>query len=198
LLIVQLIISGVKKYPAGFPVRVPLTWREKHMDIKKLFMNNKAVSPVIGVILMVAITVILAAAIGSSVFGQGTAESAPQANLDIQAGNTFVKGQNGNTSATVRIEHLGGDPINFDTAGTTKIMASVNGTASETLDSSNIKTQLGVLNVGDVKTLKLSKEDNSASNEGFYLDTVNSGSTVNIKIIDIKTNQLICDKTVRF
>ena len=56
------------------------------MDFKKLFKkNDKAVSPVIGVILMVAITVILAAAIGSSVFGQGTAKSAPQANLDIQA-----------------------------------------------------------------------------------------------------------------
>ena len=41
------------------------------MDLKKLFKNNDAVSPVIGVILMVAITVILAAAIGSSVFGQG-------------------------------------------------------------------------------------------------------------------------------
>ncbi|AGF96926.1 hypothetical protein MmTuc01_1566 [Methanosarcina mazei Tuc01] len=51
------------------------------MDLKKLFSNNKAVSPVIGVVLMVAITVILAAAIGSSVFGQGPAKSAPQANL---------------------------------------------------------------------------------------------------------------------
>ena len=60
------------------------------MDFKKLFMNNKAVSPVIGVILMVAITVILAAAIGSAVFGQGTAESAPQANLDIQPAGTMV------------------------------------------------------------------------------------------------------------
>ena len=62
------------------------------MDFKKLFMNNKAVSPVIGVILMVAITVILAAAIGSSVFGQGTAESAPQANLDIQPAGTAGTG----------------------------------------------------------------------------------------------------------
>ncbi|MFY9200468.1 MAG: archaellin/type IV pilin N-terminal domain-containing protein, partial [Methanosarcina flavescens] len=32
------------------------------MDFKKLFISNKAVSPVIGVVLMVAITVILAAA----------------------------------------------------------------------------------------------------------------------------------------
>ena len=57
------------------------------MDFKKIFRNDKAVSPVIGVVLMVAITVILAAAIGSSVFGQGTAKSAPQANIDIKAVN---------------------------------------------------------------------------------------------------------------
>ena len=57
------------------------------MDLKQIFRNDKAVSPVIGVVLMVAITVILAAAIGSSVFGQGTAKSAPQANIDIKAVN---------------------------------------------------------------------------------------------------------------
>ncbi len=70
------------------------------MDLKKLFSNNKAVSPpVIGVVLMVAITVILAAAIGSSVFGQGTSESAPQANI-----NAMLINNNQN----VTIEHLGG------------------------------------------------------------------------------------------
>ena len=37
------------------------------MDMKKLFADDSAVSPVIGVILMVAITVILAAVIGSFV-----------------------------------------------------------------------------------------------------------------------------------
>ena len=39
------------------------------MDIKRLFTDNEAVSPVIGVILMVAITVILAAVIGTFVLG---------------------------------------------------------------------------------------------------------------------------------
>ena len=62
------------------------------MDFKKIFRNDKAVSPVIGVVLMVAITVILAAAIGSSVFGQGTAKSAPQANIDIKAVNATGNG----------------------------------------------------------------------------------------------------------
>ncbi len=121
------------------------------MDFKKLFMNNKAVSPVIGVILMVAITVILAAAIGSSVFGQGTAESAPQANLDIQPAGITVDGL-----ASIRIEHLGGDPINFAIT-TTKIMASVNGGDSVQIAPDAIITgTVTTLSVGDVKKTTLS------------------------------------------
>ncbi|MDX1747991.1 MAG: type IV pilin N-terminal domain-containing protein, partial [Halobacteriales archaeon] len=41
------------------------------MNIKQLFTDDDAVSPVIGVILMVAITVILAAVIGAFVLGIG-------------------------------------------------------------------------------------------------------------------------------
>jgi len=41
------------------------------MDLKRLFNDDDAVSPVIGVILMVAITVILAAVIASFVIGLG-------------------------------------------------------------------------------------------------------------------------------
>ena len=167
------------------------------MDFKKLFMNNKAVSPVIGVILMVAITVILAAAIGSSVFGQGTAQPAPQANLDMQANSVYYyDGSNTYIPATVKVEHLGGDPINFDSAST-KIMVSVNGTDSKTIDADSIKTDLSVLSVGDVKYLNLNEENNGGG-VGKALSSVNLGSTVKIKIIDKKTDQLICDKTVRF
>ena len=65
------------------------------MDFKKLFKNSDAVSPVIGVILMVAITVILAAAIGSSVFGTGPQQAAPQANLEIKANSTATANATG-------------------------------------------------------------------------------------------------------
>ncbi|ELK56003.1 hypothetical protein D320_01493, partial [Haloferax sp. BAB-2207] len=41
------------------------------MQIKTMFTESRAVSPVIGVILMVAITVILAAVIGTFVLGLG-------------------------------------------------------------------------------------------------------------------------------
>ena len=55
------------------------------MDLKKLFTEERAVSPVIGVILMVAITVILAAVIGAFVLGLGdsVSETAPSAQIDF-------------------------------------------------------------------------------------------------------------------
>jgi flagellin-like protein len=77
------------------------------MNFKQLFTEDRAVSPVIGVILMVAITVILAAVIGTFVLGLGdqVSESAPQA----QFGFDFTNG----TYAT--IVHDGGDSIPDDT-----------------------------------------------------------------------------------
>jgi flagellin-like protein len=55
------------------------------MQLKELLTEDRAVSPVIGVILMVAITVILAAVIGTFVLGLGdqVSESAPQASLSF-------------------------------------------------------------------------------------------------------------------
>jgi flagellin-like protein len=55
------------------------------MQFKKLLTDDEAVSPVIGVILMVAITVILAAVIGTFVLGLGdqVSESTPQASWEF-------------------------------------------------------------------------------------------------------------------
>jgi len=174
------------------------------MDFKKLFENNKAVSPVIGVILMVAITVILAAAIGSSVFGQGTTESAPKANLDIKAGHIPTSATD---APSIKIEHLGGDAIHFEDPTVTKVMASVNGGTSVEINADGAPDtgnydNLETMSVGDVKTLELEISD------GVFLDDdedatsttdyITSGDTVNIKVIDVQTNQLICDKDVRF
>ena len=59
--------------------------------------DDRAVSPVIGVILMVAITVILAAVIGTFVLGLGDqlGDTAPQASFDIDSADnstvTFTK-----------------------------------------------------------------------------------------------------------
>ncbi|MGB9956489.1 type IV pilin [Haloferax prahovense] len=55
------------------------------MKIQNLFKDDTAVSPVIGVILMVAITVILAAVIGTFVLGLGdqVGNTAPQASFSF-------------------------------------------------------------------------------------------------------------------
>ncbi len=70
--------------------------------------DNRGVSPVIGVILMVAITVILAAVIGGFVLGLGDSlQSAPQAQLDA----SYVSGVGGAGNDGVELSHNGGDPI---------------------------------------------------------------------------------------
>ncbi|WP_411966291.1 type IV pilin [Haloferax sp. YSMS24] len=60
------------------------------MDIKKFLSESRAVSPVIGVILMVAITVILAAVIGTFVLGLGdqVGDNAPQASFSFEYNST--------------------------------------------------------------------------------------------------------------
>ena len=74
------------------------------MDLKKLFTEERAVSPVIGVILMVAITVILAAVIGAFVLGiGGETQETPQVSL------SFDQDANG-----LDIEHRGGASVDAD------------------------------------------------------------------------------------
>ena len=75
------------------------------MDLKNLFTEDRAVSPVIGVILMVAITVILAAVIGAFVLGLGgDVDETPQASITLD--NT--------TPENVEIRHRSGDTLNDD------------------------------------------------------------------------------------
>ena len=71
--------------------------------------DDRAVSPVIGVILMVAITVILAAVIGSFVLGiGGQQEAAPQASITITENSS---------DDSVDISHRGGDAFTITNTG---------------------------------------------------------------------------------
>ncbi|WP_435068833.1 type IV pilin [Haloplanus sp. C73] len=82
------------------------------MNFKNLLTDDRAVSPVIGVILMVAITVILAAVIGTFVLGLGdqVSESAPQASFsfDFSANGGGFNGQPGDI---VNVTHEGGETL---------------------------------------------------------------------------------------
>ena len=96
------------------------------MQLKNLLSDDDAVSPVIGVILMVAITVILAAVIASFVLGLGdqAQQTTPQASfsfdydgtLDGSGNGDFSQGLNDETSnsnnGVLTVTHDGGDTIN--------------------------------------------------------------------------------------
>ncbi|MFB6080561.1 MAG: type IV pilin [Haloferacaceae archaeon] len=82
------------------------------MQIRQFLTEDRAVSPVIGVILMVAITVILAAVIGTFVLGLGqNVQSTPQASFSFDFNGTH----------DVVVAHEGGDKLNKDNSASVKV-----------------------------------------------------------------------------
>ena len=77
------------------------------MQLKQFLDDDRAVSPVIGVILMVAITVILAAVIGTFVLGLGDqiSQTTPQASFSFD----YERVDSGNDS--LEIAHNGWDTL---------------------------------------------------------------------------------------
>jgi flagellin-like protein len=126
------------------------------MNFKQLFTEDRAVSPVIGVILMVAITVILAAVIGTFVLGLGdqVSESAPQAQF------TFDFDGDDN----VNITHDGGDAIEAD---------DLNISTGVTIDVSNVGDGTGYTGAAESVNLV-----DAAFSSG---DTISAGTTIYVR-----------------
>ncbi|ELZ80549.1 type IV pilin N-terminal domain-containing protein (plasmid) [Haloferax larsenii] len=105
------------------------------MDIKEFLSESRAVSPVIGVILMVAITVILAAVIGTFVLGLGdqVGDTAPQASFSFDYNST---------ATNVTVTHESGDAI-----ATGNLNVSVSSNASATVTTYDGGD--GQMNAGD-------------------------------------------------
>ncbi|ELZ23481.1 hypothetical protein C475_14448 [Halosimplex carlsbadense 2-9-1] len=84
------------------------------MDLKNIITDDDAVSPVIGVILMVAITVILAAVIASFVLGLGNQaqQGAPTATIGFDY--TQVDNNDDLSHGVLEISHDGGDSVNYE------------------------------------------------------------------------------------
>jgi len=92
------------------------------MNIGGLFADEDAVSPVIGVILMVAITVILAAVIGAFVLGLGdsVSETSPSASMTVEENPNSngledpTTGTNADQADTVTITFESGEELDRD------------------------------------------------------------------------------------
>jgi flagellin-like protein len=121
------------------------------MNIKELFTDDSAVSPVIGVILMVAITVILAAVIGSFVLNLGGSlnQNAPQASFDFEYDD----------SGNVNITHVSGDTVTSSDASSVNVTNGVGNSTNWT-------------NIGGAYPIQ-------AGDQVTY-DKVNSGNTIRV------------------
>jgi len=121
------------------------------MDLKQLFTEDRGVSPVIGVILMVAITVILAAVIGAFVLGLGdqASQSAPQTSFNYDF----------NGDDDLDITHSGGDNI----------------------DNSTIEVRIGSLTVFDGAPVNADDVEELDSVDGWTEDTIRTGDTLEIR-----------------
>lgn len=106
------------------------------MNIKELFTDDSAVSPVIGVILMVAITVILAAVIGSFVLNLGGSlqNSAPQASFGFDYDTT---------ASNVTITHETGDSIQATQLNATATDGGLDYSASATFEDGSSTISAG-------------------------------------------------------
>ena len=82
---------------------------EVFTKMQRMKRNEHAVSPVVGVMLMLVVTIIIAAVVSAFAGGLATGkEKAPQVSLETHI--TLTGGMEGGPSMTIK--HLGGDPIN--------------------------------------------------------------------------------------
>ncbi len=148
---------------------------------------DRAVSPVIGVVLMVAITVILASVIGTFVLdmGRNAGRTAPQASLSVTIGAA---------SNNVTIEHAGGDAL--DAAETRVLIEHVNG-SSITFDPAAASS---TLTVGQSVALSVNEgtagapwTGMSAAGGGFGIE---SGQRVQVTIVDVESQRQVFETTV--
>ena len=125
------------------------------MDLKELLTDDDAVSPVIGVILMVAITVILAAVIASFVLGLGDSagEAAPQVSVECNLPNTG--------STTNEMVHDGGDDLEQGQLSISPSSASLSSISSGSTYQAGDQIATGV---DDTSELTWDNPDGSGSN----------------------------------
>jgi len=139
------------------------------MEFKQLFDDDRAVSPVIGVILMVAITVILAAVIGTFVLGLGdqVQSTTPQASFGFEAGTTNIEDVGGGSHTEVKtmtVTHQTGDSI--DAAN---LEVSVDGVQAYSFDgNTTADTFSGDVSAGSSTTIVAASNEDVAIGDDTY------------------------------
>jgi len=152
--------------------------------------TEDAVSPVIGVILMVAITVILAAVIAAFVFGMGPPEQAPQASIRASAT------ENTGGKSLIMLEHQGGDEVTLTPSATKFSVGGTTVTYGTVQDSFTAGDRLYIGANGSSYTI-----GNATTDAALGAPTKNVGNsteTISVTIVDVASQQMIASMNVRF
>lgn len=175
--------------------------------LKGLKEENRGVSPVIGVILMVAITVILAAVIGTFVLGLGDSlQQAPQSQISVADAEGESPVNNSGPQSILTISHDGGDAL---ADGEYRIR--VKNESGSFHDLHNTTAATGTFTIGDASgdtsDVSLQGGDPGEFAVGGVLTveaaaTGTSGNEVpfagewQVQIIHVPSDSIILDKTV--
>jgi len=137
------------------------------MKITNLFDDERAVSPVIGVILMVAITVILAAVIGTFVLGLGdqVQSTTPQASFGFDSGTTDMQ-----------VWDVG--PTDAEEATITVDSVTITHETGDTIDANDLRVTVDGKTAYSVEELDSTEEGEEVA--GTFSDEVSAGSTTTI------------------
>jgi flagellin-like protein len=134
------------------------------IQIKELLDDDRAVSPVIGVILMVAITVILAAVIGTFVLGLGDQVSQTTPNASFQ----FDYDRNATGDDTLEVAHGGGDTIPADEVNATVSGALANSTSTNY--NGTLFGESGEITAGSTDSLEGSNFSDTGGSDNLHLN----------------------------
>jgi len=158
--------------------------------------EEKAVSPVIGVILMVAITVILAAVIASFVFGLGTKapKVAPQASL------TVSEAKDSSTGDYVVIVHQGGESILWDDVQV--LVSNETAVLSATFDGGSVSatwttTGTKLIEADDNDYFEPGEKIKLVADSTAGYDFGDLGDLINVKVVHEPTGQTILSADVK-
>ena len=168
--------------------------------LKAMLGDDRGVSPVIGVILMVAITVILAAVIGTFVLGLGDGlEQAPQASLNAEDASDDYSDDGGDAFT---ISHDGGDAIAFSDMRV--IVEPVDDEGAARFEQGSWSPSLDGVGL----TLNYDGDSNPGSGDEFQVgdqvtitddgvdETLSSGDDYRIRLIHLPSESILMDQEV--
>ena len=172
--------------------------------LKSMFADDRGVSPVIGVILMVAITVILAAVIGTFVLGLGDSlEQAPQATLNAEdASGDYISSVSdlGNESSNAFvISQDGGDAIPL--ADARVVISNESGSDSVTLEQGSWVTEgfnvsLNNQSISAQSQPELAVGDSLEIGNTATESFLRSDNTYRIRLIHLPSESILLDQEV--